>query len=117
MNSENHQECEIRVLCETLTELKKLWITSEDEFIHLTDGYYLKTSAVPIACIFWKQLIENRWLHRNKKISRFSLEKEYKQEKHSERFAHVLFALSWLGLVKVLNSTTVIIVNQPHICF
>ena len=105
---------------ESLEALKETWIKSaSSNKLEVYGGYFLNLNCLPTAITFYKHLSDTYYIHRNYRVTRASFENEYKvwngRNDLSFRFSHVLFALSWLGLLRVHNNSTIVINNRPNI--
>ena len=105
----------------SLDNLKTQWNeVSRDQFITVFNGYSLNVSALPISVKFWKNILNQKILSRTRRMTRASLENEFKLfvgRDYSVKFSHVLFCLSWLNILRVHNNTTIVVNSRNPISF
>ncbi len=108
-------------ICYTLDNLKLRWNSvARDQMISVYNGYSLNVSALPISVTFWKYLIDEKIVSKTRRMTRASLENEFKVfsgRNSTTKFSHVLFCLSWLNLLRVHNNTTVVFNARSLISF
>ena len=98
------------------------WISRNDNFMSMYNGYYLNLSCVPTAVAFWKHVRSSDILNRhNRRLTRSVLDECYKryaaQNNAPHKFSHVLFALSWLNVLRVFNNVVVHINPRSDLVF
>lgn len=109
-------------LCEGLDHLRDSWLRTpiQDKFMEVYNGYFLNVSSLPFAVLFWKHLVSNGILPKNRRMTRVSFENEfnlYSGRNGTTKFSHVLFALSWLNILRVYNNATILFNAKGQIAF
>ena len=107
-------------MIDSLETMKQSWILCmERKTINVYGGYNLYVDVVPIAIQFYKHLWDINYITQNTRVSRSVLQKKYTElcPDQSYRFAHVLFALSWLNLLRVHNSNTILFNQKTSLDF
>lgn len=130
MGSGQIDEDSIVKLCESMENIKQGWIDrtkrsphekSDLNLMDMENGYFLNVSSLPTAVKFWKSLITRRTIPRNRRMLRSSFESEYKsyatKANVNDKFSHVLFSLSWMGLLRVYNNSLILFNNRSPMQF
>ena len=113
----------ISKLCEVMDKLKENYVQSqkEDDHILIYSGYDLNLSALPVAILFWKHLLHSGSIPKTRRTTRANFENEYKlyvgRNPQQIRFSHILFCLSWLNVLRVVNNSTVFFNSRCNLVF
>jgi hypothetical protein len=83
----------------------KYILNSESTILKIENNYFLNLSALPDAVKFYKYLIMKR-VHYGY-VSRKTLEHIYRQSNLKSTFSNVLFALSWLNILRVYERKSI----------
>ena len=94
----------------TLDSLRLSWL-DKDELMKVYGNYILNVSCIPTAIAFQKHLQTTHFIHNNQRMTRITLENEYKlwigRIEYSYKFSHILFALSWMNFLRVQNNSNI----------
>ena len=104
----NGQVDSVIMLCSLIdNKLKHINEKSQTSIISLGNEYFLNTESLPTAVRFLKYLRQNNAMFR--RMSRKYLESKYieyqNDQKSYHKFSTILFALSWMNILSVHNST------------
>ena len=113
----------ISLLCESMEKIKYTCIETkvQDDYMTIYNGYNLNLSALPTAVLFWKHILDNNGVPNTKRMTRANFENEYKiytgRNNNTIKFSHILFCLSWLNILRVVNNSTIIFNNKCNLIF
>ena len=110
----------VNSMIDSLETMKELWLSYMNrKTITVYGGYNLYVDVIPIAINFYKQLWDSNYVTQNPRVSRSVLQIKYNElcNDQSYKFAHVLFALSWLNLLRVHNSNTILFMQKISLDF